>query len=135
MLRGVFRLLPQVGKVSSTAVTDIRELLTSRDPNDQYTFISCLECVDPVSWAGVTSGTPTVFEAYEVERMMQFLDSSDVLIRKKVGSSYDFVPHDLTRYNTVDIEDSEPDRRRYCNVILFAICASYAFWAICWSSE
>lgn len=63
----------------------IRHLLTSRDPNEQYLFLSCLECLDPVLWAGTAPETPAILEGWEVERVMQFLDSPDRLIRKKVG--------------------------------------------------
>jgi len=64
-------------------VHDIRPLLTSRDPNDQHLFLSCLECVDPILWAGTRPDIPAVLEEWEVERVMQLLDSSDNLIRRK----------------------------------------------------
>jgi len=66
-------------------VNDIRPLLTSRDPNDQHLFLSCLECVDPILWAGTRPDIPAVLEEWEVERVMQLLDSSDNLIRRKAG--------------------------------------------------
>ena len=66
-------------------VHSIRHLLTTRKPNERYLFLSCLECLEPALWAGTRSDTPGVLEAWEVERVMQMLDSSDNLIRKKVG--------------------------------------------------
>lgn len=63
----------------------IRDLLTSQDPNDHYIFLSCLGCIDPIYWAGTTPEIPPVLEAWEVERVMQLLESSDALIRRKVG--------------------------------------------------
>jgi len=62
----------------------LRFLLTSRDPDDQYTFLSCLECLEPSLWAGTASEFPAAFEAREVECVMQLLDSADRAIRRKV---------------------------------------------------
>ena len=62
----------------------IRHLLASRDVNEQYLFLSCLEFLDPRLWAGIVTGVPAVLEGWEVEKVMQFLDSPDMLIRKKV---------------------------------------------------
>jgi AP-4 complex subunit epsilon-1 len=72
--------------VSGAAVLDIRSLLTSRDPNDQYVFLSCLECLEPSAWAGTTPDAPALLEEGEVARVMQLLDYPDQLIRRKVSS-------------------------------------------------
>ncbi|KAK0241249.1 armadillo-type protein [Armillaria nabsnona] len=64
-------------------VESIREILVSREPNEQYLFLSCLECVDPMWWAGITPECPAVLEEWEVERFMLLLDSADPLIRRK----------------------------------------------------
>jgi AP-4 complex subunit epsilon-1 len=66
------------------AVDVIRHLLASHDVNEQYLFLSCLEFLDPRLWAGTMAGVPAVLEGWEVEKVMQFLDSPDMLIRKKV---------------------------------------------------
>jgi AP-4 complex subunit epsilon-1 len=62
----------------------VRNYLTSRTPNEIYLFISCLECVDPGLWAGTSEAIPAVLEAWEVEQIMQLLDSNDDFIRRKV---------------------------------------------------
>ncbi|TFK44520.1 armadillo-type protein [Crucibulum laeve] len=67
-----------------SVVASIRDYLCSQDPNDQYLFFSCLECVDLSLWAGTSPDRPAVLEAQEVERVMQLLGSPDGLIRKKV---------------------------------------------------
>ncbi|KAF9018010.1 ARM repeat-containing protein [Hymenopellis radicata] len=73
--------------VSSTSrralVTDIRDILFSEDPDEQYLFLACIDCVDPKWWAGTTPEVPTVLEEQEVGRFMRFLDSPDSLIRRK----------------------------------------------------
>jgi len=67
-------------------VHNIRNLLTSSDPNQQYLFLTCLQCLDPGLWSGTHPARPAVLEGWEVERVMKFLDSADSFIRKKVGS-------------------------------------------------
>lgn len=66
-----------------SAVRCIKGLLTSQNPNDQYLFLSCLECLDPMIWAGTTAEYPTILDASEVGRVMEFLDAPDHLMRKK----------------------------------------------------
>lgn len=68
-----------------SAVRCIKGLLTSQNPNDQYLFLSCLECLDPMVWAGTTEEYPAILDASEVGRVMEFLDAPDHLMRKKVG--------------------------------------------------
>lgn len=68
-----------------SAVRCIKGLLTSQSPNDQYFFFSCLECLDPMVWAGTTEEYPAILDASEVGRVMEFLDAPDHLMRKKVG--------------------------------------------------
>ncbi|KAF5385880.1 hypothetical protein D9615_002371 [Tricholomella constricta] len=91
ILRGAFMLLtlfsPQVLQSSTpvnfeSPVHNLRQFLTSRDPNDVYLFLSCLECIDPILWGGTSPDTPAVLDAWEVEQVMQLLDSSDALIRR-----------------------------------------------------
>lgn len=62
----------------------IRDLLSSREPNEHYAFLSSIACVDPVIWAGIEPDHPAILEVWEVERFMQFLDSLDGLLRKLV---------------------------------------------------
>ncbi|KAJ6593663.1 ARM repeat-containing protein [Mycena capillaripes] len=68
---------------SLSPVADIRQLLTSRSVNDQYIFLSCLACLRPEIWAGTNPEIPVVLEEWEVGRVMQFLDSSDKVLRHK----------------------------------------------------
>ncbi|KAK0212386.1 armadillo-type protein [Desarmillaria ectypa] len=76
-------------------VESIREILVSREPNEQYLFLSCLECVDPMWWAGITPECPAVLEEWEVERFMQLLDSADPLIRRKTVKILNNVDPDI----------------------------------------
>ncbi|KAJ6497850.1 armadillo-type protein [Mycena sanguinolenta] len=72
----------QISEALSPAA-NIRELLTSRSVNDQYIFLSCLGCLNPELWAGTNSEIPAVLDEWEVGRVMEFLDSSDPMIRQK----------------------------------------------------
>lgn len=56
----------------------------SEDPNERYLFLSILESLDPKLWAGIIAEVPAVLDGWEVERIMQSLDSRDGLIRLKV---------------------------------------------------
>ncbi|KAK0494902.1 armadillo-type protein [Armillaria luteobubalina] len=76
-------------------VESIREILVSREPNEQYLFLSCLECVDPMWWAGIIPECPAVLEEWEVERFMQLLDSADPLIRRKAVKILNKVDPDI----------------------------------------
>ncbi|KAJ7755738.1 armadillo-type protein [Mycena maculata] len=62
---------------------NIRGLITSRSANDQYIFLSCLSCLNPEVWAGTNAEIPAVLDEWEVGRVMEFLDSSDTVIRRK----------------------------------------------------
>jgi AP-4 complex subunit epsilon-1 len=68
-----------------SAIRCIKGLLTSQNPNNQYLFLSCLESLDPMVWAGTTEEYSAVLDAFEVGRVMEFLDAPDHLMRKKVG--------------------------------------------------
>ena len=57
--------------------------------NDIYTFVKCLESLEPKYWAG-TSNAPAILEAWEVERIMTLLGCNDPLIRKKVHFRFVF---------------------------------------------
>jgi len=71
-----------------SVVQSIKHLLMSRKLNDNYLFISCLECIDTTSWAGTTPGRPAVLQAEEFERIMQLLNSPDQVISRKVRVFY-----------------------------------------------
>ncbi|KIL68894.1 hypothetical protein M378DRAFT_120105 [Amanita muscaria Koide BX008] len=64
-------------------ISYIRDLLAAEDPNLHYLFLTCLGSIDAVFWAGSTETLPTVLEASEVEKIMQFIDSLDSCIRIK----------------------------------------------------
>jgi len=68
---------------NSGSVAHIRHLLTSDNPNEQYIFLCVLESLDPRLWAGTVPEIPAVLDGWEVERIMQSLDSRDGLIRSK----------------------------------------------------
>lgn len=92
MLRGAFQVLSKVAPASlssllhaegnSSPIEDIRPLLVSSDPNDIYTFLSCLESLDPCIWAGTSTDIPLALEGWEVEHIMRLLESQDSLIRR-----------------------------------------------------
>ncbi|RXW23371.1 hypothetical protein EST38_g2524 [Candolleomyces aberdarensis] len=93
LLLGIFRLLSQqtpsklmeAEKAQGTScVGSIQNLLASHDINDQYLYLACLTCIDPVIWAGTSPDRPLVLEGWEVEKIMQFLESPDDSIRKMV---------------------------------------------------
>ncbi|KAG2078780.1 ARM repeat-containing protein [Suillus decipiens] len=67
---------------SLSPVACIRYLLTSRDVNDRYLFVSCLDCLSPTLWAGTLPGTTAVLDEWEVQGVMKLLDSHDRLVRK-----------------------------------------------------
>ncbi|KAF5325623.1 hypothetical protein D9611_000102 [Ephemerocybe angulata] len=90
-LLGIFRLLSQHSPeklIEAEKARDIsivrclQDLLSSHDTNDQYLYLACLLCVDPGVWAGTLEDRPLVLEGWEVEKIMQFLESPDELIRK-----------------------------------------------------
>ncbi|KAJ7497085.1 armadillo-type protein [Mycena latifolia] len=68
---------------SLSPTANIRQLLTSRSVNDQYIFLSCLSCLNPEMWAGTNAEIPPVLEEWEVGKVMELLDSSDTVIRRK----------------------------------------------------
>ncbi|KDQ57667.1 hypothetical protein JAAARDRAFT_207161 [Jaapia argillacea MUCL 33604] len=68
---------------SLSPARSIRHLITSEDPNEHYLVLSCLEFLDVALWAGTDSEIPSVLDAWEVERVMMFLESRDEAIRKK----------------------------------------------------
>ncbi|KAG2148535.1 armadillo-type protein [Suillus cothurnatus] len=67
---------------SLSPVACIRHLLTSKDINDQYLFVSCLNCLSPTLWAGTLPGTIPILDEWEVQEVMKLLDSHDRLVRK-----------------------------------------------------
>ncbi|KAH8106826.1 ARM repeat-containing protein [Cristinia sonorae] len=114
---------------TSIFIKSIRHLLVSEDANDLYTFVSCLNCLDPKLWAG-SSDIPAVLDGWEVERIVSLLSSEDTSIRKqtlrvllrvdrsiveaylqKLVSNIDTQPHSLSRsFQVIEIlcgEDGE----------------------------
>ncbi|KAJ6558526.1 armadillo-type protein, partial [Mycena vulgaris] len=69
--------------LSLSPAANIRQLLTSRSVNDQYIFLTCLSCLNPELWAGTNVDIPAVLDEWEVGRVMELLDSSDRVIRRK----------------------------------------------------
>ena len=93
MVLQIFRLLAQAEQDrlvsmeksrNMSCVRCIREFLMSENPNDLYFFVSCLECIDVTIWASTTSESPAVLEENHFGRIMQLLDSLDVIIFRKV---------------------------------------------------
>ncbi|ESK91045.1 ap-4 complex subunit epsilon-1 [Moniliophthora roreri MCA 2997] len=86
LLHSILRLCPHLTALLASRelspINYVRHLLTSRDPNDQFLFLSCLESVDPRFWAGTTPDIPSVLDQWEVEHVMRLLDSKDPLLRK-----------------------------------------------------
>ncbi|KIK40443.1 hypothetical protein CY34DRAFT_268454 [Suillus luteus UH-Slu-Lm8-n1] len=91
LLREAFLLLSSISaetihecqmQQSLSPVACIRHLLTSKDANDQYLFVSCLDCLSPTLWAGTLPGTIAVLDEWEVQKVMKLLDSHDRLVRK-----------------------------------------------------
>lgn len=56
----------------------------SETVNENYLFISCLECLDVVSWAGISPDQPSGLEVEDFEKIMQLLDAPDQAIARKV---------------------------------------------------
>jgi len=71
---------------SISPITYVRHLVGSTSPNDKYLLLCLLETAEPRLWAGTDSQIPAVLDAFEVELIMQQLDSPDGLIRKKARS-------------------------------------------------
>ena len=68
---------------SISPITYVRHLVGSTPPNDKYLLLCLLETSEPRLWAGTDPQIPAVLDAFEVELIMQQLDSPDGLIRKK----------------------------------------------------
>ncbi|KAL1747071.1 armadillo-type protein [Schizophyllum fasciatum] len=92
-------------------VAQIRDCLTSREVNDHVFFLSCLDVMDPVLWAGTKPEVrPLVLEAWEVERVMGFLDSPDPLIRKKTLAILNKIdPGIVSTYYVQSVQSLPPD--------------------------
>ncbi|KIK68889.1 hypothetical protein GYMLUDRAFT_152214 [Collybiopsis luxurians FD-317 M1] len=86
LLRSAFLCLPAFQAQTAlpiSPISHVRSLLTSRESNEKYLFLTCLECLNPKYWAGTTPENPAVLEQWEVEHFMKFLDSGDSMLRKK----------------------------------------------------
>jgi AP-4 complex subunit epsilon-1 len=69
---------------SVSPITYVRHLVGSTSPNDKYLLLCLLETAEPRLWAGTDPQIPAVLDAFEVELIMQQLDSPDSLVRTKV---------------------------------------------------
>ncbi|KAJ3756871.1 armadillo-type protein [Lentinula raphanica] len=110
---------------TGSPVIHVRHLLASRQPNEQYLFLTCLECVDPQSWAGTTPDTPTVLEQWEVEQIMGYLHSRDPVLRKKTVNVINQVDPSivLTYYENVlqNLSDQPTNRKAEHALPLFEV--------------
>ncbi|OSD08617.1 ARM repeat-containing protein [Trametes coccinea BRFM310] len=77
------QLLEAQSATDTSFIHEIRQLLTSDEPNSLYLFVNSLASVDPKLWAGTDPAIPAVLEEWEVERVMKLLESEDKLIRKQ----------------------------------------------------
>ncbi|KAH7888611.1 armadillo-type protein [Phlebopus sp. FC_14] len=69
-------------QLSFSPIASIRYLLTSKDPNDLYLFVSCLSLLDPSTWAGTLPETTVVLDEWEIQEVTKLLYSRDSLTRK-----------------------------------------------------
>ena len=76
---------------SISPITHVRHLVGSTSPNDKYLLLCLLETAEPRSWAGTDPHIPAVLDAFEVELIMQQLDSPDSSIRTKVRNTIQVV--------------------------------------------
>jgi hypothetical protein len=76
---------------SVSPITYVRHLVGPTSPNDKYLLLCLLETADPRLWAGIDPQIPAVLDAFEVELIMQQLDSPDSLIRKKVSDTIQLI--------------------------------------------
>jgi len=131
LLAGSFRLLSDFSSDTIAAhqpsadlgpIHNIRHLLTSSDPNEQYLFLSCIQCLEPDLWAGTSPSRPAVLEEWEVERVMKFLDSADTSIRKMVNIDRIELPFELFDNSLcTDAERSAQSRHRHCRFLFRSI--------------
>ena len=82
---------------SISPITYVRHLVGSTSPNDKYLLLCLLETAEPRLWAGTDPKIPAVLDAFEVELIMQQLDSSDGLIRIKVRDTVKVASKCLTQ--------------------------------------
>ena len=132
LLRAAFLALPPFDvqeslsiKASFNPIRDVTSLLSSHDPNDLYLFLTCLDRVNPVFWAGTSVDFPAVLKEWEVGQVMHLLDSSESLVRKMVRALGSLCQPmmDFSLLFT-DSQTFEPNRRKYSRLILFAITAN-----------
>jgi len=108
-----------------SAVRCIKGLLTSQNPNDQYLFLTCLECLDPMVWAGTSEEYLAILDASEVGRVMEFLDAPDHLMRKKVGPK--LYPTSASLRPLVDHGNIKPHRPQHFVSILYPSVTIYTY--------
>ncbi|EAU91314.2 hypothetical protein CC1G_07349 [Coprinopsis cinerea okayama7 len=77
-----FSLIEAEKKCGMSLVRGLQDYLTSHNLNDQYVYLACLLGLDPDVWAGTSPDHPIVLEPWEVEKIMQYLDSPDTLLRR-----------------------------------------------------
>lgn len=101
-------------------IQEVRQLLTSDEPDGLYMFIHCLSSVDPKLWAGTSPEIPAVLEEWEVERVMSLLDSEDKLIRKQVSVNMSTGYNQAARTNasSVDLAYAVACRSDHCGILL-----------------
>jgi hypothetical protein len=88
----------------------MQRYLSSRDPNVHYAVLSFLQCLPPSLWSNEAEDSSSqgeeasgsVFREGDVKLLMSNLDSSDILLRKKVRVRcmclYEMLIHMNTRH-------------------------------------
>ena len=75
----------QSSSLGRQTVVYVRDYLTSENPNYVWLFLETLEAIPAEYWSGSSDEYPAVLEAWEVERVMQLLQSPDQQLRKTVS--------------------------------------------------
>jgi AP-4 complex subunit epsilon-1 len=74
-----------------SAVRAVRHFLLSPSMDENYLFLSCLECMDIANWAGTSPARPPTLRAEDFQRIMQMLNMSDETICRKASTLFDGV--------------------------------------------
>ncbi|PPQ98452.1 hypothetical protein CVT24_004131 [Panaeolus cyanescens] len=72
----------------TSTVRAIRRFLKSSEPDDVYVFFAALESISVNAWAGTDSSHPAVLAEDEFQRILEFLNHSDPIIRLKVRMNF-----------------------------------------------
>lgn len=70
-----------------SSVRAVKHFLFSTSLNDIYLFLSCLECVDVINWAGTSPSRSSTLHAEDFEKIMQMLNISDQTVCRKASTS------------------------------------------------